>query len=1293
MNNGFTRTSVIVILTLLLSLPAYTQKKQKPGKYPSLLWEITGNGMKKPSYLFGTMHVSSKLAFHLGDSFYVALNKVDVVAIETKPEIWQQKLFEDDDVDMIKNLYGMKTGYGSFSADYLRKGSLAFGKFEKGIEVALTMEPAMVNNLLYRSYESSTDFEEDTYLDMYIYQIGCKLKKQTTGVEDYEQTEKLVDEAYEDMYKEKNKKRRTFDYSDIKDEHFNLNDAYRNGDLDLLDSINRMNSTSDAFDEKFLYRRNEIQANSADSIMKIHPLFVGVGAAHLPGARGVIELLRKKGYHLRPIKMGERDGKQKERIENLRVPVTFNQQVAADSFYKVQTPGKLYKADNNMIARSQYADMSNGSYYVVSRLKTNGLIWGHTPDKILKKVDSLLYENIPGKIIKKESILKNGYKGFNILNRTRKGDMQRYNIFVTPFEILFFKISGTGEYISRGDEADKFFNSIELQPAKPVNWARYSAPKGGFTAEFPHTPVMSREENTTPGRWQFDAFDNSDGNNYAVLRTELYNPFMAGEDSFDLKLMSESYASSDFIERQLDHQQIIYKGYPAMDCHFKHKDSSISKVRFLIQGPHYYTILAHGQKESPSFNRFINSFAITGLNYGPSLPRKDTLLGFSLKSPEYPENKKDLKTVLKKMMRRLGGNYGNANEELDETLDELKNFSTINLSNDTTGERIMITYVRSPKYHYEKDSSFFNSDNYHIKSKGDSNFIYRKDTTYTLPDSTHIREALVTDSATSRMIQAKYMTRNGILLGAITETDTLTRQSSFIRDVFASLTLADTVKGTSPYTKKSGIYFADYFSGDSVLHKKALKSLATIDLDSTDIPMIRKAISSLKWGEKDYLDTKQKWIGKLSDIKTTGATDYLKELYRNAADTSDLQNTILSTLLGQQTQYAYLSFRDIFVSDPPVPSTETNNTYNYGISRRYYSYAGNDYFERLYDSVKLTRTIFSGLLPLIIVDDYKAPMMRLLAEMADSNLVDPKEYEPYFSKIYLEAKNELKKQLSGEKQALLQKAIKEAEEKDKNTLDDYSYNNQDEDAGNDELVLYARLMVPYWDKNPGVPAYFEQVLRSSSKRLKYEAAMLMLRNKKAIPDTLLNYFAGQDSYRYELFTSLREMEMLDKFPAKQKDLLAFAKGMLAEQGSYSSKADTLVYLTKYRLDYKKQHGWVYYFKYKEKKDDPKWKIATAGLLPDAIDSFFVKAAKKDEDAKATRVLRYQDDGDYDYEDDNGDFTSYSQQSISEDEQLEKQLEKHFRELCYSLHKSAAMFYKEDYDWYRNGMLDGLKYRD
>src|SRR5688500_6581117 len=93
-------------------------KKQAPLKYPSLLWEISGKGLKKPSYLFGTMHVSSKLAFHLSDSFYLAIKNADVVALETNPEFWQKDMSK---YEFDAGFYpGMTTGkYDAIPSDYI----------------------------------------------------------------------------------------------------------------------------------------------------------------------------------------------------------------------------------------------------------------------------------------------------------------------------------------------------------------------------------------------------------------------------------------------------------------------------------------------------------------------------------------------------------------------------------------------------------------------------------------------------------------------------------------------------------------------------------------------------------------------------------------------------------------------------------------------------------------------------------------------------------------------------------------------------------------------------------------------------------------------------------------------------------------------------------------------------------------------------------------------------------------------------------------------------------------------
>ena len=191
-----------VIIFVISSFAAFSQKNTSK-KYPSLFWEITGNGLKKPSYLFGTMHVSSKMAFHLSDSFYYGIRNVETVALELNPDIWQSQMVRMDQ---------MKQNFANFSqsdgGNYLNENSFRINKYEDELKAALNSEPTVVNSLLYRTYKTREDFEEDTFLDLYIFQTGKKLGKKATGVEDYYETEKVIMEAYTDMAKEKKKKRK-----------------------------------------------------------------------------------------------------------------------------------------------------------------------------------------------------------------------------------------------------------------------------------------------------------------------------------------------------------------------------------------------------------------------------------------------------------------------------------------------------------------------------------------------------------------------------------------------------------------------------------------------------------------------------------------------------------------------------------------------------------------------------------------------------------------------------------------------------------------------------------------------------------------------------------------------------------------------------------------------------------------------------------------------------------------------------------------------------------------------------
>jgi hypothetical protein len=1045
----------------------------------------------------------------------------------------------------------------------------------------------------------------------------------------------LMKEAYADAAKDKNLKDRSYDI-DPDFSYGKLEEAYRTGNLDLLDTINKVNSTSAAFDEKFLYKRNEIQAASIDSILQTKAsLFAGVGAAHLPGDRGVIEMLRQKGYHLRPVQINKTDRFHKEAIEKLRVPVSFSKYTSADGFFSVNLPGKLYSFSNpwKEMDQQQYADMSNGSYYMVSRIYTNAAMWAHDAETVRRKTDSLLYMNIPGKIISKKNITKNGYSGFEIINRTRRGDYQHYNIFITPFEVIIFKMSGNGDYVTQGTEAATFFNSIRLQSLNKY-WQAYAPKFGGFTVQLPHPPVVSHFDT-----WKFTAADSSTGTNFQITRADIHNLRFVEEDSFDLNLMEESFSSSAFIDTQTSRTHLLQNGYPALQASYKYKDGSVALVKFIIQGAHYYTLVSNAKTQNEAMLQFINSFAITPFVYSTPSVQTDTLLHFVVHTPVAVEKEKKLSMYPEEM-----SGFGSSTAADDEYLIDAGNYKDRLIENDATGEKIYVSFYKSSRYSADQDSTMA-KDTMHFKTR-DQDWLYRSRKAYTLPNKTNVLEFELYDAGSSRVVRGKTLTRDGIRYAIAAEGDSLTQWSSFVDTFFNTFTPVNSELTAAVSETPSSVFFNDFFSTDTLQHKRAIKNVQMLTFDSTSFAQLKTAILSLGWKEKKYLDVKNGFLSKLSDIPTKAATDFLKETYYAATDTVDMQYTVLHTLLAQHTAYAYNVFQNIMVDDPPVlniSSSAANNRRN-----RFDDFDNSDFLNNLKDSLLLTKTIFPGLLPLITINDYEQPMMDLLETMVDSNMIAKNEYAIYLPKLLIEAKQEMKKQVISEKT----KAIAKAQKDDDNRSDGRS----DYNWGNRRLSAYAILLMPFWQDNKAMPALFQQMLRSSDERLQYNTALLMIRYNKPVADSILQLLAANDLYCFELYTDLKTLGRLDLFPGIPDVKTAILRSKLIDGRNYST-LDSIVYLAQLPVTFKEREGLIYFFKYRQKKDDIGWKIGMSGLAP-------VKANEYVFDNKGPEENAYN-------------FTELTTTKLEENEPLEPQLRKVIKTKLYSKRKSSAFFYQNE----------------
>jgi uncharacterized protein YbaP (TraB family) len=227
-----------------------------------LLWQISGNGLKKPSYLFGSYHSNDPRVFRLSDSTYAAFITSEAVVLEA--DIYQ--LFADYDIRVSETKIKFDSNGKSFTSD---------------------------KNATKTKYGSEDGRPQ--FLDLYFQQLAQNMQKKFYPLETIE--EQL--DAFESLYEKSITKKSLVEYQIIQDKLFQ---AYLNGDVEYVRAtIEKQLSESTSAYDRLIVKRNYKMALGIDSFMKKQSLFVAIGAGHLAGNEGVINLLRKKGYHVRQV--------------------------------------------------------------------------------------------------------------------------------------------------------------------------------------------------------------------------------------------------------------------------------------------------------------------------------------------------------------------------------------------------------------------------------------------------------------------------------------------------------------------------------------------------------------------------------------------------------------------------------------------------------------------------------------------------------------------------------------------------------------------------------------------------------------------------------------------------------------------------------------------------------------------------------------------------------------------------------------------------------------------------------
>lgn len=1138
--------------------------------YPSLLWEITGNGLTQPSYLFGTMHVSNKMVFHLSDSFYHAIASCSTVSLELDPRQWQSEMFRLQQSQMAMSMYLRAP------ADLLRETSFRLNSnYDVNIKNALSEEPYVINGLLYRTMDGQSNFQENTYLDLYVYQTARKLGKNATGVENYLESEKIQLEAQEDMLRARTRARVNFSNDNPYEIQRKIQEAYRRGDLGTLDSLTQLSGNNEAFNEKFLYGRNEIQANSIDSIIRSESLFVAVGAAHLPGPRGVIEMLRKKGYTLRPVNMNDRDAEQREHIDKIRVPVQMQNVLSEDGFIALKVPGKLFRRNDvlSFTESWQYADMDNGAYYMLSRIKTHPGQTGETLQSVMHKTDSVLYESIPGKILEKKNITVSGYQGLSITNKTRRGDIQRYSIIYTPQEVLVFKMSGTDDYVN-GKEAEDFFGSIHLQQQAATGWNAFTPAGGGFTISMPQLPATDHYlGEDLLGSHIYEATDPSNGDAYMVMQKSLHNYRFLEEDSFDVSLIAESLKSSGIIEKEVSRKAGKQDGLYSLDIQYSLKDGGTLKARAFIKGAQYYLLTARSRNSKAVFSRFFNSFHTTPFSYSAPVMYTDMSLGFSVMTPVQPAIDQDLKDFLNKQQ------FGTLSILLNERYLPRPIPRSACFKSDSTGEAIQVIVSEFPKYYHSKDTAdFWNTEMNWEKLK--DNFIIDSRNYHTSADSSLICEYVLSDTNTDRRIRGMAIVYGNRMYKLQTIMDSHAGESSFVKDFFSSFRPLKNSAAAGVFTSKSTALFNDMVSSDSAVQKIARSAINMVNLEGNDIDALKSTFRSLTYGSRDYLLSKTGLIQSAASIKDTIQQQerlaWLASVYHDYADTGMYQNAALRAIASIKTKAAYDTLKKILADNPPV----FDNTYEYAVL-----------FREIDDSLALAAHLYPDILSLVAFDDYKQPMIQLLAKLVDSNYVQADTYKSQFPKFFFDLQVQAKKLQAQNERELLRSQT------DNDRMENYTGNAIPGNIFNTPINQYLVLLMPFYDENPQVAKIFDRLLQGKDIAVRMNIALLMVRHKKPVPDSIWRSIAADDQYRVSLYEKLEKSGNLSLFPSSFKTQEAISRSLATSNNRSYTRITEIQPMGKQWVQVKNNSGYVYFFKYRIQKQQDDWLMAVSGIQP------------------------------------------------------------------------------------------------
>lgn len=265
----------------------------------SILWEISGTGLTKTSYLFGSLKFIGEKEYYLPKEAVEKIKVSDIFVIEDQVDHHAQH-------ELNKAVHfpkGQSLATHLSSADYNKVLALFQSEFNisksqfesryarlKPLALSITMTRLALG-------------EEVKFYDIEMLRLAKQSKVKAYSLEGVEREAKALnsftmeDQLVALLHSVDN-------FTKQKEEFKKLMTDYPQGNLEeIFEFTLHPFENNTRFVEEFYYKRNEEWLPKIEKMIGENIAFISIGVSHLEGDRGMLALLKGKGYTLTPIKV------------------------------------------------------------------------------------------------------------------------------------------------------------------------------------------------------------------------------------------------------------------------------------------------------------------------------------------------------------------------------------------------------------------------------------------------------------------------------------------------------------------------------------------------------------------------------------------------------------------------------------------------------------------------------------------------------------------------------------------------------------------------------------------------------------------------------------------------------------------------------------------------------------------------------------------------------------------------------------------------------------------------------